>query len=179
MGKKNCELINKELEINELKRDIENLESEKSTLKDNIKHDKAARDLKEMYEGEKWKNLAEISTLKQQNEALKEKAIETEDISHAFKVDYEEMENYKKENAALKKERDDNKKDKKILSLERKVLKAHTEIKKLQLDRGICADNAPNFELEEAEPSTFMSFSKLGIQAGVYILLNARNFIQP
>ena len=134
--------------MNNLKRQIENLESENSVLKDDIKHDKAAKEVRELYEAEKWKNLAEISSLKQKNEALKEVAKDSEEISSAFKVDYDELERYKKEIVMLKKEKDENKKDKKILSLERKLLKAQAEIKKLQLGRDITEDT--DIEFEEA-----------------------------
>ena len=135
IAKKNCELINKELEINDLKRQIENLETEKSALKDRIKNDKASKQIKEVYEAEKWKNLAEISTLKQQNEALKERAKENQEISNAFKSDLNELEKLRKENALLRKEQDESKKDKQITKLSRKLEKALTEIRKLQNNR--------------------------------------------
>ena len=130
------------------------MESENSVLKDNIKHDKAAREVRELYEVEKWKNLAEISSLKQKNEALKEVAKDSEEISSAFKVDYDELERYKKEIVLLKKENDEHKKDKKILALERKLLKAQAEIKKLQLGRDTIEDTDMEFEETDQTFST-------------------------
>ena len=86
IAKKNCKIINKELEVNDLVRKIENLTTENESLQDKIRNDSAAKKLKELYEGEKWKFLAEISTLKQENDALRQAAMETEEISNAFKV---------------------------------------------------------------------------------------------
>ena len=157
VAKKNIELINKEVEINELKRTIENLEGEKNNLEDQIKNDRESKRIKEIYEGEKWKYLAEISSLKQQNEALKQRAKEDEEISSAFRVEVGELEKCKKELATLKKEINDNKKDKRILALTRKLEKANTEI--LKLSKGRSSQDLSVFTAnDEIKPGHSASF---------------------
>lgn len=157
VAKKNIDLINKEVEINELKRTIENLEGEKTNLEDQIKNDRESKRIKEIYEGEKWKYLAEISSLKQQNEALKQRAKEDEEISSAFRVEVGELEKCKKELATLKKEINDNKKDKRILALTRKLEKANTEI--LKLSKGRSSQDLSVFTAnDEIKPGHSASF---------------------
>ena len=154
LAKKDCDLINKELEINDLKRSLENAESEKEVLEDKIKHDTAIKKVREEYEAEKWKNLASISNFKQQVAALKDAVKEKEDEANAMKIDFKEFEQLKRDYIVLKKELNDNKKDRQIQSLARKLEKAHTELRKYSK----CSNETVNMAKVEGTPPKHASF---------------------
>ena len=173
VAKKNIELINKEVEINELKRTIENLEDEKSSLQDQIKNDTESKRMKEIYEGEKWKNLAEISSLKQQNEALKQRAQEVQEISSAFRAEVGELEKCKQDLVELRKEMDGSKKDKQIMKLTRKLEKANTEIIRLSKTRN-SLDTSVFSLTEDVQPVRSASF--LNLVTSKTVLSSQRRF---
>ena len=124
LAKAKCELLNRKVETNTLKSKIDDLLAEKESLEEKIKNNVEIKRLKEIYENEKWKNLADISNLTQQNEALKVRFEEQV-------IDHTELEKLKKENCELKKELDENKKDRAINALRRKLRRAEAQIRKL------------------------------------------------
>ncbi len=126
-----CELLNSKVESNTLKSKIDELLAEKESLEDKIKNNVEIKRLKETYENEKWKNLANISNLTQQNEALKVRFEQQELEVKKSTIDVKEFEKMKKENCELKKELDENKKDRAINALRRKLTRAEAQIRKL------------------------------------------------
>ena len=126
-----CELLNSKVESNTLKSKIDELLVEKESLEDKIKNNVEIKRLKETYENEKWKNLADISNLTQQNEALKVRFEQQELEVKKSTIDVKEFEKMKKENCELKKELDENKKDRAINALRRKLTRAEAQIRKL------------------------------------------------
>ena len=132
VAKINCDLLNCKVEGNTLKKQIEDLILEKENLEDRLKNDVVVKRMKETYENEKWKNLAEISNLRQQNEALKVQFTEQDEELIKCQVDYDDYERLKKENCDLKKEMDENKKDRTINVMKRKIMKADAQIRKMR-----------------------------------------------
>jgi len=73
LEKKNRDIIKRELESQELKKNLEELKTINANLEDSLKNGLKIKSLKQTYEERKWKDLAEISSLKQENAALEKK----------------------------------------------------------------------------------------------------------
>lgn len=149
VAKVNCDLLNCKVSGNSLEKKIEDLVTEKESLEEKIKNDVVFKKMKETYENEKWKNLADISNLRQQNEAFKVRFSEQETEAKKFLVDFKEYEKLKKENIDLKKDLDESKKNRQINALRRKLIKAETQIRKLY--KQINTDQDLIFPIEEPE----------------------------
>jgi len=141
MAKKSCEIIHKETENNALKRINEDLKKDNETLQDEIKNNVALKTLKEAHEREKWENLAKISMLNQQVEALKVKCDGEKEVAKELKEYAKKFAEIKKANDELKKELTSCKKDREIKILKRKLEKSYTEIRKLGKYTDICVED--------------------------------------
>ena len=134
---KNENIIQRELESQGLKQQIEDLEREKKSLETNMKNGQHLDDVKRTYEESKWKNLAEISKLKQESSFLEKQVKELEETSEAVKKtnielrrQIESHQNQIKLSENLEKSLD--KRDKNILSLEKKLSQALQDNEKLK-----------------------------------------------
>lgn len=121
LGKKHCDFINQEIELNKLRREIEDYKTEREKFDDKLKNNTEVKRIREEYEDEKWKHLATISSLTQSNASLKEMMQETNALAQALQTDVKELEKYKQE--ALLGRSEGGKKDRLIVTLTRKLEK--------------------------------------------------------
>ena len=137
LKKKNENIIKRELESQGFKQQIEDLQSEKKSLETSMKSGQHLDDVKKSYEESKWKNLAEISKLKQESSFLEKRVKELEDTNEAVSKTNAELQKQidgqqkqSKLNESLEKSLD--KKDKTILTLEKKLAQALQDNEKLK-----------------------------------------------
>ena len=135
---KNEDIIKRELESQSLKQQIEDLQREKKSLETSISTGQHIDDVKRTYEESKWKNLAEISKLKQESGFFEKQVKELEEANKALHKTNAELQkhtdqqkNQSKLNDSLEKSLE--KRDKSILSLEKKLAQALQENEKLKL----------------------------------------------
>merc|ERR1719354_357405 len=129
VAKINSDVFNAKVESNGLKGRIEELESENETLEEKLK--KELKKLKAQYEEDKWRNIAEISNLRQQNTTLQKKVDEKSESLQNFDIITLDIKKIKKENAELKKKLEETRQDRQVEILMRKLAKAEAHIKKL------------------------------------------------
>ena len=126
LEKKNKSIIDREKERQELGRRVEEVEASKEKLVKDLQNGKHQENLKASYEKVKWENLAEISSLKQRNAALGEEVKQLKAMVDTLKTANDnlnkstEMENA--DSLALEK------KDRQIVSLEKKLAKANERL---------------------------------------------------
>ena len=137
LKKKNENIIKRELESQGLKQQIEDLQNEKKSLETSLKSGQHLDDVKKSYEESKWKNLAEISKLKQESSFLEKRVKELEETNEAVSKTNAELQKQidgqqkqSKLNDSLEKSLD--KKDKTILALEKKLALALQDNEKLK-----------------------------------------------
>ena len=138
LRKKNDDIIKREMDSQALKQQIEDLQREKKRLEDSIQSGQHVEDIKASYEDAKWKNLGEISRLKQDNARL-DKANQELTVSNVdlkkHKTELEKQVNNHVKQTKLNEsfERTIEKKEKIIASLEKKLASALDDNKKLKL----------------------------------------------
>jgi len=127
--KKNTDIINRELESQELKKILEELKASKEALERDLKSGKHVEAMKQSYDDLKWRNLAEISSLKQEKAALEKrnKELELDKTSDSKDSDSKKL----KANEGYEKQLE--KKDKSIAYLEKRLEKALKDNEKLKL----------------------------------------------
>jgi len=127
--KKNTDIIKRELESQELKKILEDVKSSKETLERDLKNGKHIESMKQSYDELKWRNLAEISSLKQEKAALEKrnKELEVDKTSDSKDSDTKKL----KANEVYEKQLE--KKDKSISCLEKRLEKALKDNEKLKL----------------------------------------------
>jgi hypothetical protein len=152
-GKKHCDIINKEIELNKLRREIEDLKAERENFEEKLKNDVQVKKMREEYEKEKWKHLGTISSLTQSNASLKEMIKDTNDFAQAQQTEVKELQKYKQE--ALLSKTEIGKKDRLIASLTKKLEK----LSKLNYHIGKRgggggADSSSDFDIPESHSSS-------------------------
>ena len=137
---KNENIVKRELESQDLKQQIENLQRKYSELENGIKSGKQFEEIKETYDKVKWENLAEISALKQEKfkfEKLVEELKQSNDVLVKSKADLEkQLENHSKDvklNESFHFEKTIEKKDKSLASLEKKLAQALEKNERLKV----------------------------------------------
>ena len=128
LGKKHSDFIYQEVELNKLKREIEDLKAEREKFEEQLKNNSQVKKMREEYEDEKWKQLAEIAGLKQSNASLKEMMKETNDFAKTLQTEVRELDKYKQE--ARQSQVEGAKKDRLVASLTRKLDKLSSELRK-------------------------------------------------
>ena len=124
LEKKNKAIIEREKKRQELGRRVEEVEASKEKLVKDLENGKHQENLKASCEKVKWENLTEISSLKQRNAALSEEVKQLKATVDTLKTTNENL-NKSTENAdilALEK------KDRQIVSLEKKLAKANEKL---------------------------------------------------
>ena len=134
---KNENIIQRELESQGLKQQIEDLQKEKKSLETSMKSGQHLDDVKRTYEESKWENLAEISKLKQESSFLEKQVKELEETSGAVKKTNTELQRQiegqqKHTKLSENLEKSLEKREKSILSLEKKLAQALQDNEKLK-----------------------------------------------
>ena len=126
LTKKNKEIIDREKERQELSRRVEEVEGSKEKLIKDMENGKHQESLKASYEKVKWENMSQISSLKQQNAALTEEVNQLKATVDILKTTNDDLrratEVEEADSLALEK------KDRQILSLEKKLAKANERL---------------------------------------------------
>ena len=126
LEKKNKAIIDREKERQEMSRRMEELEGSKEKLVKDLQNGKHQENIKASYEKVKWENLAEISSLKQRNAALSEEVKQLKATVDTLKTTNDSL------NKSTEMEVADNlaleKKDRQIVSLEKKLAKANERL---------------------------------------------------
>ena len=123
---KNENIVQREMESQKLKQQIENLENRCKQLEEESKTGKHLEDIKSQYEETKWKNLAEISSLKQEKFQFERQFKELKEANELLeKSKIELLKQVEAHNREVKLseslERTIEKKDKSFASLEKKL----------------------------------------------------------
>ena len=126
LEKKNKSIIDREKERQEMVRKVEEVEASKEKLVKELQNGKHQENIKASYEKVKWENLAEISSLKQRNAALSEEVKQLKATVDTLKTTNDNL------NKSTEMEMADNlaleKKDRQIVSLEKKLAKANERL---------------------------------------------------
>ena len=135
---KNDNIIKRELESQNLRQQIDDLLKKNREIEDDIKRGKHVEGIKNKFEEEKWKNLAEISQLKQEKFTLEQSNEELKEINGVLQKSNDEHEkNFERFETATKikehLEKDLEKRNKSIANLEKKLAQAHEANAKLKL----------------------------------------------
>eukprot|EP00092_Neocalanus_flemingeri_P040152 GFUD01043737.1.p1 GENE.GFUD01043737.1~~GFUD01043737.1.p1 ORF type:complete len:1387 (-),score=455.56 GFUD01043737.1:260-4420(-) len=136
--KKNNDIIKRELDSQELKKQFEELQASKLSLENDLKSGKHVESMKQTYDDIKWKNLAEISSLKQEKAAFEKKVKELFENNEILTKKCKELDKSSESDSKRLKLNDTfdkqlEKKDKAISSLEKKLDKALKDNEKLKL----------------------------------------------
>ena len=126
LEKKNKAIIDREKERQELGRRVEEVEASKEKLVKDLENGKHQENLKASYEKVKWENLAEISSLKQRNAALSEEVKQLKATVDTLSATNNELNKSAEMEIADSLARE--KKDRQIVSLEKKLAKANERL---------------------------------------------------
>ena len=138
LEKKNRDIVQRALESQELNKSLEELQARNKALENDLNNGLKIKSLKQTYEELKWKNLADISSLKQENAAVEKRCKDLTESNESIQKKNKELVAIlgkvtdKQKNAdSMEKQLD--KKEKSIATLERKLEKALKENEKLRL----------------------------------------------
>merc|ERR1719431_338716 len=138
LEKKNSDIIQRALDSQELQKSLEDLQARNKALENDLNNGIKIKSLKQTYEELKWKNLAEISSLKQENAAVEKRCKDQAEVIESIQKKNKELvailgkvTDRQKNAESVEKQLD--KKEKNIASLERKLEKALKENEKLKL----------------------------------------------
>jgi len=138
LEKKNRDIIQRALDSQELQKRLEELQAKNEALENDLNNGIKIKSLKQTYEELKWKNLAEISSLKQENAAVEKRCKDQAEVIESIQKKNKELvailgkvTDRQKNAESVEKQLD--KKEKNIASLERKLEKALKENEKLKL----------------------------------------------
>ena len=151
LEKKNKEIIEREKERQELGRKVEQVEDSKKKMVKDLENGKHQENIKASYEKVKWENLAEISSLKQRNAALSEEVKHLKATVETLKTANDDLS--KSAEAEIADNQALEKKDRQIISLEKKLAKAndrlnHTNKSKVKkVDSSIDSDMEVDIEV--------------------------------
>merc|ERR1719270_1577800 len=145
------EIIEREKERQELGRKVEQVEDSKKKMVRDLENGKHQENIKASYEKVKWENLAEISSLKQRNAALSEEVKHLKATVETLKTANDDLS--KSAEAEIADNQALEKKDRQIISLEKKLAKANDRLihankfKVKKVDSSIDSDMEVDIEL--------------------------------
>jgi len=138
LEKRNGDIVQRELDSLDMKTLVEELQTSKEALEHDLNSGRHIESMKQTYDDLRWKNLAEISSLKQEKAAFEKKLKELTDSNESVSKKSKELaavieksSDRQKDNESLEKQLE--KKDKSMVSLEKKLEKALKDNEKLKL----------------------------------------------